>query len=180
MRDLETVLCHLHSCSQPRYPRFTLCPECRTEASHEAIVVEAVVNHFSKPEFGELFIQTEHEIQMGTNIRRSDIMLLDKLENFIAIAECKQTRTVTYGHEQLQSYLCATDTQFGIFADGIDPKDWKFYKNLGRNRFEEITDNQFTAGLIGVPQRPEPTSNSRARYARRKQIARHARQQRIK
>lgn len=41
MRDLNTVFCHQHSHSQPRYPHFTLCPYCREDAPHEAIVVEA-------------------------------------------------------------------------------------------------------------------------------------------
>ena len=135
MRDLETVWCRLHSRSQPRYPRFTLCPECRVEAPYEAPIVEAVVNYFSKPQFREFFIETEHEIQMGTYNRRPDIVLLDKSEGFVAIAECKQIGVVTYGREQLKSYLCATDTQFGVFANSTNPDEWEFYENLRRNRF---------------------------------------------
>ena len=135
MRDLETVWCRLHSRSQPRYPRFTLCPECRVEAPYEAPIVEAVVNYFSKPQFQEFFIETEHEIQMGADNRRSDIVLFDKSEGFVAIAECKQTGVVTYGREQLKSYLCATDTQFGVFANSTNPDEWEFYENLRRNRF---------------------------------------------
>ena len=138
MRDLKTVLCRLHLHSQPRYPRFKLCPECRADAPREAIVVEAVVNYFSKPElpeFRELFIETEHEIQMGSDPRRADIVLLDKEGYFIAIAECKKINDVTYGREQLKSYLCATDTQFGVFANSTNPDEWKFYENLRRNRF---------------------------------------------
>ena len=138
MRDLETVLCRLHSRYQPRYPHFKLCPECRVEAPHETIVVEAVVNYFSKLEFRELFIETEHSIQMGSDNRRPDIVLLDEAGNFVAIAECKQIGVVNYGHKQLQSYLCATDTQFGVFANSTEPSDWKFYENLGRNQFKEI------------------------------------------
>ncbi len=77
MRDLETVLCHYHSRHQRRYPRFTLYPDCRSEAPREAIVVEAVVNYFSKPEFREFSIETEREIQMRADSRRPDIVLLD-------------------------------------------------------------------------------------------------------
>ena len=47
MRDLNTVFCHQHSHSQPRYPHFVLCPYCREDAPYEALVVEAVVNYFS-------------------------------------------------------------------------------------------------------------------------------------
>ena len=135
MRDLEIVLCRLHSRSQPRYPRFKLCPECRADAPREAVVVEAVVNYFSKPEFREFFIETENEIQMGADSRRPDIVLLDEAENFVAIAECKQLGVVNYGREQLQSYLCATDTQFGVFANSTNPDQWEFYENLRRNQF---------------------------------------------
>ena len=135
MRDLETVLCRLHSRSQQRYPRFTLCPECRSEAPREAIVVEAVVNYFSKPEFREFFIETEHEIQMGSDSRRPDIVILDAEGNFVAIAECKRSGVVDRGYEQLQSYLSATDTQFGVFANSTNPDQWKFYENLRRKQF---------------------------------------------
>lgn len=38
MRDLEIVLCRLHSRFQPRSPRFKLCPECRADAPREAVV----------------------------------------------------------------------------------------------------------------------------------------------
>ncbi|MDD9974846.1 MAG: type I restriction enzyme HsdR N-terminal domain-containing protein [Candidatus Poribacteria bacterium] len=183
MRDLETVLCRLHSRSQPRYPRFTLCPECRTEASHEVIVVEAVVNYFSKPEFKELFIQTEHEIQMGTSIRRSDILLLDSAENFVVIAECKRIGYVNTGIAQLKSYLCATDTPFGMFANSTDPDDWEFYENLRRNRFKEITHNQFKARIgVALPIELVPKRENRfksgctsqSRFARRREKARRA------
>lgn len=148
MRTLDTVLCCLHSRSQPRYPRFQSCPMCRMEAPWETIIVEAVVNYFFKPEFQELFIYTEYGIQMGVDNRRADIVLLDKAENFIAIIECKRTGVVTYGPEQLKAYLCATDTQFGIFANSTAPNDWEFYENLRRNQFKEITRDQFEARIV--------------------------------
>ena len=186
MRDLETVLCHLHSRSQPRYPLFTLCPDCRMEAPREAIIVEAVVNYFSTPEFSTFFIDTEHKIQMGADSRRADIMLLDGAGNFVAIAECKQIGVVNYGHKQLQSYLCATDTRFGVFANSTEPVDWKFYENLGRNQFKEITPNQFDVG-VGVVRSIEFTATekkafesnrtSRSRFARRRERAKRANRQ---
>ncbi len=181
VRDLEIVFCRLHSRFQPRYPRFKLCPECRAEAPREAIVVEAVVNYFSEPEFRDFFIETESEIQMGSDRRRPDIVLLDRTENCVAIVECKQIGIVTYGPDQLKSYLSATDTRFGAFANSTDPDDWKFYENLQRNRFKEITHNQFKAG-IGVGQPIELISKkynrlkndriSRSQFARRRERAR--------
>ena len=186
MRDLETVLCRLHLRSQPRYPRFTLCPDCHTEAPHEAIVVEAVVNYFSRPEFSNFCIQTEHKIQMGADSRRADIVLLDRFENFIAIAECKRAGYVNNGIAQLKSYLCATGTPFGIFANSTDPDDWEFYENLGRNRFKGITHNQFKTG-VGITRPIELISSekngfknirtSRARFARQREKAKRASQQ---
>lgn len=178
MRTLETVLCHRHLHSQPRYPRFTLCPECRVEAPQETIVVEAVVNYFSKPEFSQFFIETEHKIQMGSDRRRADIVLLNREGNFVAIAECKQTGVLTYGHEQLKSYLSATDTQFGIFANSTKSDNWEFYENLRQNRFQRITYDQFEANLIRRPQPLEPTHIRRSYYARRRQLARRSKQQR--
>ena len=178
MKDLETVLCHRHLRSQPRYPNFTLCPECQLEAPHEAQVVEAVVNYFSKSDFSHFFVQTEHKIQMGTYTGRTDIVLLNSEENFVAIAECKQIGVVTYGHEQLKSYLSATDTQLGIFANSTDPNDWEFYENLRQNRFQRIIYDQFEANLIRRPQPLEPTYTRRSHYARRRQLARRSKQQR--
>ncbi len=185
MRDLEKVLCRLHLCSQPRYPFFTLYPDCHTKAPHEAVVVEAVINYFSRPEFSKFFIQTEYPIQMGADNRRADIVLLDRSESFIAIAECKRTEIVGYGHEQLQSYLCATGGEFGVFANSTELGNWKFYKNLGRNRLEKIALNEFEA-RIGVEQPIERISKeegvlknvgtSRSRFARRREKAKRSSQ----
>lgn len=148
MRDLETVLCCLHSRSQPRYPRFTLCPRCRVDVPHETIVVEAVVNYFSKPEFREFSIETEHEIQIGADRRRADIVLLDRVGNLVAIVECKRKRVIAYGRDQLQAYFCATDTPFGVFANSPDSSDWEFYENLRRNRFKGIKRDQFEREIL--------------------------------
>ena len=188
MRDLETVLCHRHLCYQPRYPLFTLCPECRVELPHETMVVEAVVNYFSTSEFSKFFIETEYKIQMGADTRRADIVFLDRRENFVAIAECKQTGVVTYGIEQLKSYLCATATQFGVFANSTDPGDWKFYENLGRNQFKGIVLNEFET-RIGAERSIKLISKkgnglksirtSRARFARRREKAKRTSQQNV-
>lgn len=174
MRDSETVLCCLHLSAQSRYPLFTVCPDCNREAPHEAIIVEAVVRYFSKPAFSGFYIQTEHRIQMGVDKRRADIVLLDSSENCVALAECKRVGVEGSGIDQLKSYLCATDTQFGVFANSTDPGDWTFYENLRQNRFREITCDQLKTGLIGGPQRIEPTDRRRSLHARRRRIAMRA------
>ena len=142
MRNLDTVFCHLHSHSQSRYPHFTLCPYCREDAPHEAIVIEAVVNYFS-PKLSDFFIQTELEIQMGTVKRRADIVLIDEKQSYAAIVECKRIGVREDGIAQLKSYLCAADAPLGVFANSTEPGDWEFFENLGRNRFKDITMGAF-------------------------------------
>ena len=56
----------------------------------------------------------------------------------IVIAECKAVGKRGNGIEQLKAYLAATDTRFGIFAASLDPDEWKYYENLGQNKFETI------------------------------------------
>ena len=151
MRDLNTVFCHLHSRSQPHYPRFTLCPYCREDAPYEAIVVEAAVNYFSA-KLRDVFIETELEIQMGTDKRRADIVLVDGGKNHAAIVECKRIGVRENGVAQLQSYLCATDTPLGVFANSLEPDDWEFYENLGRNQFKDITSDLFWKKIQDTPE----------------------------
>ena len=149
MRGLDTVFCHLHLHSQSRYPRFLLCPYCREDTPHEAIVVEAAVNYFSH-KLRDFFIETELEIQMGTDKRRADIVLVDEKQNYAAIVECKRIGVQRDGIDQLKSYLCATDTPLGIFANSTDPDDWEFFENLGRNQFKDIASNLFWKNIQGT------------------------------
>ncbi len=142
MKNLNEVFCHQHAHSQPREPDFKLCPECHQDAPHEAKVVENVINYFS-PILRNFFIETEYEIQMGSDKRRSDIVLgVDSLD---FIVECKREglEYVEDGINQLKSYLCATDTPLGIYADSTNVDNWAFYENLGKNKFNKITWDQF-------------------------------------
>ena len=114
----------------------------------ERTVVEAVEKHFSQPKFRRFSTKQEHLIQMGSDNRRADVVLVDSKKNLAAIAECKRPGVEGSGIEQLQSYLSATDTPLGIFANETEPKDWKFYKNLGHNRFKEISRLKFERRLV--------------------------------
>ncbi len=165
MRDLNTVFCHLHATSQPRYPHFTLCPYCREEAPHEAIVVEAAVNYFSS-KLPDFFLQTELEIQMGTTKRRADIVLVDGKQNYAVIAECKRIGVQEDGIAQLQSYLCATATPLGIFANSTAPTDWEFFENLGRNQFKNITSDVFWENIQDTPgeESTQPATDAETYY----------------
>ncbi len=111
----------------------------------ESIVVEEVDRYFSEPKFQKFSIEKECSIQMGSENRRADVVLIDRKSNLAAIAECKRHGDVGHGVDQLKSYLSATDTPFGIFANSTDSELWVFYENLGRNQFRKITFAEFEA-----------------------------------
>ncbi len=111
-------------------------------------VVEEVVAYFSESQFSEFSIHKEVKIQMGTDNRRADIVLCDSNGNFVAIAECKSPGGTSYGIPQLQSYLSATDTPFGLFAPRVDSDSWVFYRNLRQNRFEQIERSDFESEIL--------------------------------
>ena len=105
----------------------------------EGIVVAAVEQYFSQPEFQKFSTKQEYQIKMGSDKRRADVVLMNSKGNLAAIAECKRPGVEGDGIDQLKSYLSATDTSLGIFANSTEPDSWNFYENLGRNRFREIT-----------------------------------------
>lgn len=109
----------------------------------EEIVVEEVVRYFSDPMFQKFSIEKEYPIQMGSDNRRADVVLMDSAGRLVAIAECKQVGVEGHGLDQLKSYLSATDTRFGIFANSTHPADWDFYENLGRNEVRPMTRSEF-------------------------------------
>ena len=118
----------------------------------ELDVVEAVVAYFSEPRFAQFSILREYRIQMGTIHSRADIVLRAAEGNFVAIAECKLLRGsdyTNYGHEPLKSFLCATDTLFGIFASSKNKDSWIFYENLRHNRFRRIEHSDFEKKVFG-------------------------------
>ena len=87
-------------------------------------------------------VKREYLIQMGSDQRRADIVFL-RNGKLVAIAECKRTRRIEKGNEQLHSYLCATDTFLGIFANNSDPNKWTFWENHRHNNFLEIDRETF-------------------------------------
>ena len=113
------------------------------ERLQELDVVEAVVAYFSEPKFTKFSMLREYSIQMGKIHSRADIVLRDAEGNFVAIAECKLSVEANYGPEPLKSFLCATDTPFGIFASGTNRDLWIFYENLRHNRFRRIERSDF-------------------------------------
>ena len=114
----------------------------------EEIVVEEVVSYFSRPRFERISVKREDEIQFGSRIGYADVALLDDKAHRVAIIECKKVGYEGNGIEQLKSYLSATSTVLGGFANSTDPDDWYFCENLGANRFREITRSRFEARVL--------------------------------
>ena len=71
------------------------------------------------------------------------VLVRDGTYEFAAIAECKGSGYVGRGRAQLNSYLSASNTRFGIFANRADPSKWEFYKEQEQNQYQEITCDQF-------------------------------------
>ena len=93
-------------------------------------------------------IECEYVVPIGTYRCRADLALLNPNGKVVAIVECKSDRRnarrkASSGREQLKSYLCATDTLMGIFANSQNIEDWEFYRNLGRNMFKEVSRSDF-------------------------------------
>ena len=123
----------------------------------EEIVVEEVVRYFSDPRFQKFSIEKEYPIQMGSANRRADVVLVDGASRLVAIAECKQVGGEGHGLDQLKSYLSATDTRFGIFANSTHPAAWDFYENLGRNQVRSMTRSEFEERVVdGENNRAQP------------------------
>ena len=114
----------------------------------EDVVVQEVIRYFSAPRFERFSKIEEYSIQMGSDSRRADVVLIDRDGNLAAIIECKRSGYEGSGPDQLKSYLCATDTPLGVFANQMNPAAWKFYENLGRNQFKQIDRSQFEAQIL--------------------------------
>ena len=114
----------------------------------EDVVVQEVVSYFSTPRFKRFSKAEEYSIQMGSDSRRADVVLIDKDGTLAAIIECKRSGYEGSGPDQLKSYLSATDTPLGVFANETDPAAWKFYENRGQNQFNEIDRFRFEARIL--------------------------------
>ena len=112
-------------------------------------VVQAVVAYFDESKFAKFFVDVEREIQMGSSVRRADIVLRDARGGFIAVAECKRPNEDVSGRLQLKSYLNATGTRFGLLATSTDRDQWAFCENKGGNQFRQISKPVFEAGVLG-------------------------------
>ncbi len=118
---------------------------------NEKQVVNAVADYFK--EYKSVYTQFEKSIQIGHYQCKADIAVYTKKfpQKLVAIVECKKVGSLgksKTGIEQLKSYLCASDTCLGIFANSLNPTDWIYLENLGNNIFDELTENQFIMSMI--------------------------------
>ncbi len=133
-------------CGREASPGKELCFYCHRIGKPEVIVEQAVYDYFLT--FQGFSVARQYEINIGVYTPRPDVVLLDAKENLVAIAECKREGIMDNGIEQLKSYLSASDTQFGIFANGTEPDNWIFYENLRRHNFEDaIPRSRFEAEI---------------------------------
>ena len=151
--DRLREVANFESCATclPRPPDklYELCPQCyKNSPDHETKVAEAVYAYFDELQVNGFSPYKECHIQFGSRNGSADVVLADGNRSFAAIAECKGARYVGHGIEQLKSYLSATDTRFGVFANRADPNQWKFYENRRGNCIPEIDCSEFEAGVV--------------------------------
>ena len=127
----------------------------------EVKVENAVTTYFSEPKFAKFSVVRECEIQIGPSSYKADIVLRDEEGNFITIAECKSQRGPNHRPEPLKSYLCATDTSYGIFAPSTNRDSWIFYENLRHNRFRQIERSDFEKGILELSRKMNRFSGSK-------------------
>ena len=167
--DRLREVANFESCATclPRPPDelYKLCPECYAiSPDHETKVSDAVYTYFDELQVNGfspyIHIRNarseckECQIQFGARNGIADVVLANGNGSFAAIAECKGAGYVGHGIEQLKSYLSATDTRFGIFANRADSNQWKFYENRGGNCIPEIDCSKFEAEVVeGVANR---------------------------
>ena len=71
----------------------------------------------------------------------------------VVIVECKGEGITNIS--QLHSYLSASATELGIFANTDNPNEWFYVKNCGSNEFQEITRADFANRLEELRPLPE-------------------------
>ena len=137
----------------------------------EPQVTESVVRYFNRPQFSGFNARREVGIQMGSYSGRADIALYTDSNplQMVAVVECKPEGITNI--EQLHSYLSASATELGIFANTDDPNQWHYVKNRGSNQFGDITRADFENRLDELrpppdPQRRRDLMNSNKRRAR--------------
>lgn len=127
---------------------------------NEIQVKTAVREYFAGALFSDFLVRVDDDhpnlcaIHFGsTRNGTADIVLCNKKEAFVAIAECKSYSIgiTDAGRDQLKSYLNATGTRFGILAASVNSDDWIFAENLGGNKFRKVKKLYFEKHVSDPP-----------------------------
>ena len=119
----------------------------------EAVVEQEVKTYFTD-RFPQFDVSQQCEIQFDTRYGIADVVLHQPIREekgyFVAIAECKKwPLPILRGRAkaQLKSYMCATNTRYGVLAVGTDPRNWEFCENKFNNWFASIDRDTFEKGI---------------------------------
>lgn len=115
----------------------------KKKLSSEDKVKNTVWNYLKQSFTDGFYAAREKQIQIGSGNGFADIVLLPMFDgdsSIVAIVECKGVGTdKDTGIKQLKSYLSATDTRLGIFANSMNADEWHYIENMGRSNFMSIT-----------------------------------------
>ena len=126
----------------------------------EIQVKTAVREYFAGALFSDFLVRVDDDhpnlctIHFGsTQNGIADVVLCNKDEAFVAIAECKSSGIGINdaGREQLKSYLNSKGTRFGILAASINSEKWVFAENLGGNKFRVVEKSYFEKHVLDPP-----------------------------
>ena len=119
-------------------------PNNRVPSTEKHEDVEEAVRTYLSTQFSDYDVQKEWYPQNSHfKDKECDIAVLNPKEEPVVIAEFKGKDGDKHGPEQLGSYLSATRTRFGIFANSSDESKWVFYENLRGNKFKIIERDEF-------------------------------------
>ena len=112
---------------------------------NEAGVKKKVEAYFTNT-FQRFSVSQECVISFGSRQGGFADVVLHTDEHFVVIAECKRW-PLPIPHDrakaQLESYMSATNTRYGVLAVGTDPRHWEFFENKYHNRFVPINRETF-------------------------------------
>ena len=139
-------------------------------------VVKSVKGYFKDPKFAEFCVRKEVSITIGAKAGLADVVLSDKDGRFFAIAECKTPDLMQSGLLQLQSYLAASNTRFGLLAASMDSNKWGYWENIGESKFRKITKINFESRVLSEPPgvcNPKGTQTQKAQIKTQKEVIRN-------
>ena len=135
-------------CPPLKNPTYELCQQCYNVSPDRSDRVKKTVFAFFYGLEGDGFTaQDEIGLHLGIDNLECTVALIGEKVRTIAIANCMGAGYVGSGLENLKRHISAADVPYGMFANRVDTSKWQFYKNLGQNRVETITCDQFKEGI---------------------------------